>query len=71
MKRLILAPFLAFTTLAGAPAPDNRSFVQVSVHTASLGKAVVHEVAVATLPGDPLTTFEVDGDHVTVTHYCR
>ena len=76
MKLLYFAPFLAPLALGGTPATRSgdvkpASYVQVSIHSASRGNAVVNEVAIATLPGDPLTTFDVDGDRVTLTHYCR
>jgi len=83
MKRLHLAASLGLLVLAApivAQSADGKpgagrpaavaSFIQVSVHTAALGKAAVQEVAVATLAGDPGTKFEVDGDQLTFTHYC-
>lgn len=69
MKPLHFVPLTALLLLAGAAAvqtADRRpspSFVQVSIHG--------NEVAIASLPGDPLMTFDVKGDAVTFTHYCR
>ena len=76
MKRLLFAATLAFLPFTGPPPVQPAvagagSFIQVSVHRSSRGNAVINEVAIASLPGDPLTKLEVDGDQVTVTHYCR
>ena len=75
MKRLHLAAILGLLFAApvvaqsgdGNPAP---SFIQVSIHTAPLGWAIVQEVAIARLPADPRAKVTVDGDGVTFTHYC-
>ena len=87
MKRLHFAPILGLLALAGAAAAQSAdarppaaprpgpnfggTFVQVSVFGPSRGKAAVGEVAIASLPGDPLIKFDIDGDRMTVTHYCR
>ena len=78
MKRLYLASLLGLMAITGpadarAAGPKANAapcFVQVSVHVASRGSAVINEVAIASLPGDPRTEVDVDGDGLTLTHYC-
>jgi hypothetical protein len=35
-----------------------------------LGLMAINEVAIASLPGDPRPEIDVDGDGLTLTHYC-
>jgi len=42
----------------------------VAVRENARGNAVMHELAVAGLPDDPITMFYLEGDRLTLTHYC-
>jgi hypothetical protein len=57
------------TTTPQVPAVDG-SFVQFSLRVTSRGNALAHEMSVSGLPDHPLTVFYLDGDRVTLTHYC-
>ena len=57
------------------PAPDNKP-VQVTLRVTSRGAAIVHEMQEAGTPLDatkydhPVTLLYLDGDHLTLVHYC-
>jgi hypothetical protein len=57
------------TTTPAAPGADGQ-FVQFSLQVTSRGNAMVHEMSVAGLPDHPVTMFYLDGDRLTLTHYC-
>jgi hypothetical protein len=54
----------------------NNAHVQVSLRVTSRGNALVHEMQEAGTPSDatkydhPVTVFYLDGDHLTLVHYC-
>ncbi len=54
----------------------NGSFTQVSLRVTSRGNAIVHEVHDPAVPDDParydhpVTMLYLDGDRLTLTHYC-
>lgn len=50
--------------------PVEGKFVQFSLQVTSRGHAMEHEMSVSGLPDHPLTVFYVDGDSLTLTHYC-
>jgi hypothetical protein len=59
------------------PAPDiDNTFMQLSLRVTSRGNALVHEMQEAGKPLDatkydhPVTMFYVDGDRLTLIHYC-
>jgi hypothetical protein len=43
---------------------------QVTLRVTSMGHALLHEMGVAGRPDDPITMLYLDGDHLTLTHYC-
>lgn len=48
---------------------DGKS-AQVTLRVTSMGHALLHEMGVAGRPDDPITMLYLDGDHLTLTHYC-
>lgn len=57
------------TTLPKEPMVEGK-FAQFSLRVTSRGHAVVHELSVSGLPDHPVTMFYLDGDRLTLTHYC-
>jgi hypothetical protein len=57
------------TTTPKVPAVDG-TFVQFSMRVGSLGHSLIHEASVSGLPDHPVTMFYVDGERLTLTHYC-
>ncbi len=57
------------TTTPKAPSVDG-TFAQFSLRVASRGNSLVHEMSVGGLPDHPVTMFYLDGDRLTLTHYC-
>jgi len=57
------------TTLPKVAAVDG-TFAQLSLRVASRGNSMVHEMSVSGLPDHPVTMFYLDGDRLTLTHYC-
>jgi hypothetical protein len=57
------------TTFPKEPSVDGK-FAQFSLRVTSLGNALVHELSVSGLPDHPVTMFYLDGDRLTLTHYC-
>jgi hypothetical protein len=57
------------TTVPAVPDIDGHP-VLVSIRATSRGNAVLHEIAIAGLADDPITMFYLDGDRLTLTHYC-
>ena len=43
---------------------------QVTLRVTSMGHALLHEMGVAGRPDDPITMLYLDGDQLTLTHYC-
>ena len=57
------------TTTPKVPAVDG-TFVQFSMRVGSRGHSLIHELSVSGLPDHPVTMFYVDGERLTLTHYC-
>ena len=57
------------TTTPKVPAVDG-TFVQFSMRVGSRGHSLIHELSVSSLPDHPVTMFYVDGQRLTLTHYC-
>jgi hypothetical protein len=57
------------TTFPKEPSVDGK-FAQFSLRVMSRGNAMVHELSVSGISDHPLTMFYVDGDRLTLTHYC-
>ena len=57
------------TTIPRAPGADGQ-FAQFSLQVTSRGNAMEHEMSVGGLPDHPVTMFYLDGDRLTLTHYC-
>jgi hypothetical protein len=53
------------------PAPEVQGKVaQVTLKVTSSGNAVMHEITIPGREDDPITMFYLDGDRLTLTHYC-
>ena len=72
--------FSAMKSLAGAwegrvtttpPDPEVQGKpVKVTLRVTSSGNAVMHEISIPGRDDDPITMFYLDGDRLTLTHYC-
>lgn len=53
------------------PAPEVQDKVaRVTLRVTSSGNAVMHEIQIPGREDDPITMFYLDGDRLTLTHYC-
>ena len=56
------------------PVPAVKEFsggrVKVVIRVTSRGNALMHEMAIAGLPDDPITMLYLDGERLLLTHYC-
>lgn len=57
------------TTVPAVP-EMNGKLMQVSLRVTSMGNAVMHEMKGAGRPDDPITMMYLEGDRLTLTHYC-
>jgi len=72
--------FSAMKTLAGSwegkvtttpPDPEVQGKpIKVTLRVTSSGNAVMHEIQIPGRDDDPITMFYLDGDRLTLTHYC-
>jgi hypothetical protein len=53
------------------PSPEVQGKIaQVTLRVTSSGNAVMHEINIPGRQDDPITMFYLDGDRLTLTHYC-
>ena len=53
------------------PAPEVQDKIaRVTLRVTSTGNAVMHEITIPGREDDPITMFYLDGDRLTLTHYC-
>jgi hypothetical protein len=53
------------------PAPEVQGKIaQVTLRVTSSGNAVMHEITIPGREDNPITMFYLDGDRLTLTHYC-
>lgn len=57
-------------TMEGQPSEFTGKFAEFSLRVTSRGNAMVHEMSISGLPDHPVTIFYLDGDRLTLTHYC-
>ena len=53
------------------PAPEVQDKIaRITLRVTSTGHAVMHEITIPGREDDPITMFYLDGDRLTLTHYC-